>query len=183
MIAISKFESGIHSKFNYIFKLEIISKNRDKMLEEIKDMGDRYDKATHVQGQMSEWNLHKIETFSNLTKKVLKAASQFTEFEYNLSSEFEVEKCWANILREKDFIYPHNHFPADLCATYFLSAPEKSSPLHFIEADEYIPPTVDTLVVYYPHMLHGAPTMQAPGERVTINYNLKLKPELSSFIL
>ena len=125
----------------------------------------------------------KIVTFNNLTKKVLKAATEFSKLEYKVPIEYDVKACWANTLTEKDYIQPHNHFTSDLCATYFLTAPENSSPLHFIEADEYIKPEQDLLIIYYPHMMHGSPSMHVNEKRITVNYNLKIKSEFIYSIL
>ena len=85
-------------------------------------------------GSQNQDELHKIDTFSNLTKTVIDVTRNILD-EQGYKGEIEITNMWANILRPQAqrAHAPHTHSNNFLSGVFYIKTSDDTSPIQFFD--------------------------------------------------
>ena len=94
----------------YKFKHEFVEKELYKMVKHIEDnsLSEHNGHLIKRTGSQTQDELHKIDTFSNLTNTISKVTRHILN-EQEYMGEIEITNMWVNISQKGDAHMPHNH--------------------------------------------------------------------------
>ena len=123
----------------YKFKHEFLEKELYKMVKHIEDnsLSEHNGHLIKRTGSQTQNELHKIDTFSNLTNTILKVTRHILD-EQEYMGEIEITNMWGNILSlirpESQRAHPpHTHSNNFLSGVFYLRASSQTAPIQFFD--------------------------------------------------
>ena len=128
--------------------LDIEDELLDRLEDDIRKTGDKVYDRSNVKGTMTPWRTH-LKSFFELEKHIANVLD-FTPQYIN---------HWGLIYRDGDYAKPHLHQPEDdptinKSFVFYISTPEGSGEIHFVNNDIYLTPQRNMLVVFNDNAIH-----------------------------
>ena len=182
----------------YKFKHEFEDNELKSMVTHIHNasLGEKDGVMFRRSGSQPEDELHKIDTFSNLTKTIVEVSEHIID-EQKYMGEIEITNMWGNILRPQSqrAHAPHTHSNNFLSGVFYLQASSETSPIQFFDPrpqasilkprkKEYITLNSDMAqfdsevgygVVFPSWLQHWVP--ETKDERISIAWNVLIRGE------
>lgn len=151
---------------------------RQLCISTAKELGDKQDRKTNLQGFMTSYTIHhETDVYNSLLSKIACVINSLVGERLVVSgfSSFTFHSAWVGIYNSiGDYAKPHKHDPSFLSFCYYLQASEDSSPLVFTENGCSIQPSTGKLVVFPSDAIHEVPPQSVKEERVIFAGNLKV---------
>ena len=120
----------------YKFQHEFVENELEKMLKHINDNswfvrnGERVKRT----GSQTQDELHKTDTFSNITNTIIKV-SRYILDDQEYMGDIEITNMWGNILRAKEqrAHRPHAHSNNFLSGVFYLKTSPQTTPIQFFD--------------------------------------------------
>ena len=154
----------------------------NRLKKDILSVGDKQDRETNVKAEMTYWQMHtQFESFKTLLKIVagekidkLRPLGLVQGGKVNLYCK----DMWGAVYKKGDFTKPHNHVGATFSFTYYVEAPEGSSPLVFTHPGfMQIKPRKGTLLIWDANYQHMVPEQSIDEPRIMIAGNINYHTE------
>ena len=120
----------------YKFKHEFEDNELKSMVTHIHNasLGEKDGVMFRRSGSQPEDELHKIDTFSNLIKKIIEVSDHILD-EQGYMGEVEITNMWGNILRPQSqrAHHPHTHSNNFLSGVFYLKTSTDTSPIQFFD--------------------------------------------------
>ena len=174
----------------YRFKHNFEDNELNSMIKHIEDnsLSEHNGQVVKRTGSQTQDELHKIDTFSNLTKTIIDVSKSILD-EQGYIGEVEITNMWGNILKEGQTHPPHTHSNNTLSGVYYLKG---GSPIQFFDprpAANILKPrntpnwdnsgmlqfnsVVDTAFIFPSWLMHWVPS--TPNERISIAWNILVR--------
>ena len=120
----------------YRFKHEFKDNEHNQMVKHIEDNSliEKNNQLIKITGSQPQNELHKIDTFANLTKTITEVTKTILE-EQEYLGEVEITNMWGNILRPQSqrAHAPHSHSNNFLSGVFYLKTSSDTSPIQFFD--------------------------------------------------
>ena len=120
----------------YRFKHEFKDNEHNQMVKHIEDNSliEKNNQLIKITGSQPQNELHKIDTFANLTKTITEVTKTILE-EQEYMGEVEITNMWGNILRPQSqrAHAPHSHSNNFLSGVFYLKTSSDTSPIQFFD--------------------------------------------------
>ena len=120
----------------YRFKHSFQDNEHNQMVKHIEDnsLVEKNKQIVKITGSQPQNELHKIDTFSNLTKTIIGVSKTILE-EQEYMGEIEITNMWGNILRPQSqrAHAPHSHSNNFLSGVFYLKTSSNTSPIQFFD--------------------------------------------------
>lgn len=135
-------------------------------------------------------HLDKLPEFANLSNIILKEGKSFLKslsYDDYVVNSCVIQKMWANVSYENDFLFPHNHGDCLIAGVFYVKTPAESK-IHFFDNLEKIKTRRKVynelsyeefayeckqgmMLMFENYMVHGN-KRQPPGEKIAISFNI-----------
>ena len=120
----------------YRFKHDFKDNELNSLTKHIEDnsLVEKNKQIIKITGSQPQNELHKIDTFANLTKTIIDATKTILE-EQEYMGEIEITNMWGNILRPQSqrAHAPHSHSNNFLSGVFYLKTSSDTSPIQFFD--------------------------------------------------
>ena len=120
----------------YRFKHSFQDNELNQMVKHIEDnsLVEKNKQMVKITGSQPQNELHKIDTFANLTKTITDVTKTILE-EQEYMGEIEITNMWGNILRPQSqrAHAPHSHSNNFLSGVFYLKTSSDTSPIQFFD--------------------------------------------------
>ena len=120
----------------YRFKHEFKDNEHNQMVKHIEDNSliEKNNQLIKITGSQPQNELHKTDTFANLTKTITEVTKTILE-EQEYMGEVEITNMWGNILRPQSqrAHAPHSHSNNFLSGVFYLKTSSDTSPIQFLD--------------------------------------------------
>jgi len=120
----------------YRFKHEFEDNEHNQMVKHIEDNSliEKNNQLIKITGSQPQNELHKTDTFANLTKTITEVTKTILE-EQEYMGEVEITNMWGNILRPQSqrAHAPHSHSNNFLSGVFYLKTSSNTSPIQFFD--------------------------------------------------
>ena len=120
----------------YRFKHLFQDNELNQMVKHIEDnsLVEKNKQMVKITGSQPQNELHKIDTFANLTKTITDVTKTILE-EQEYMGEIEITNMWGNILRPQSqrAHAPHSHSNNFLSGVFYLKTSSDTSPIQFFD--------------------------------------------------
>ena len=120
----------------YRFKHNFQDNEHNQMVKHIEDnsLVEKNNQIVKITGSQPQNELHKIDTFANLTKTITDVTKTILE-EQEYMGEIEITNMWGNILRPQSqrAHAPHSHSNNFLSGVFYLKTSSNTSPIQFFD--------------------------------------------------
>ena len=120
----------------YRFKHDFEENEHNQMVKHIEDNSliEKNNQLIKITGSQPQNELHKIDTFANLTKTITEVTKTILE-EQEYMGEVEITNMWGNILRPQSqrAHAPHSHSNNFLSGVFYLKTSSDTSPIQFFD--------------------------------------------------
>ena len=120
----------------YRFKHEFKDTEHNQMVKHIEDNSliEKNNQLIKITGSQPQNELHKTDTFANLTKTITEVTKTILE-EQEYMGEVEITNMWGNILRPQSqrAHAPHSHSNNFLSGVFYLKTSSDTSPIQFFD--------------------------------------------------
>jgi len=132
-------------------------------------------------------NLHKNIVFYPIVKAIHEQLKKFLDaFGYVEYEKYFIGDMWANISREHDGIWPHNHPGSIVSGAFYVRAPEDCK-IYFVDKKTFIPMDLPSpystsfaeydclpgrLLLFRGDFDHGTPPQVSDDEKIVISFNI-----------
>ena len=120
----------------YRFKHSFQDNEHNQMVKHIEDnsLVEKNKQMVKITGSQPQNELHKIDTFANLTKTITDVTKTILE-EQEYMGEIEITNMWGNILRPQSqrAHAPHTHSNNFLSGVFYLKTSSDTSPIQFFD--------------------------------------------------
>ena len=120
----------------YRFKHSFQDSELNQMVKHIEDnsLVEKNKQMVKITGSQPQNELHKIDTFANLTKTITDVTKTILE-EQEYMGEIEITNMWGNILRPQSqrAHAPHSHSNNFLSGVFYLKTSSDTSPIQFFD--------------------------------------------------
>ena len=120
----------------YRFKHSFQDNELNQMVKHIEDnsLVEKNKQIVKITGSQPQNELHKIDTFANLTKTITDVTKTILE-EQEYMGEIEITNMWGNILRPQSqrAHAPHSHSNNFLSGVFYLKTSSNTSPIQFFD--------------------------------------------------
>ena len=120
----------------YKFQHEFVENELEKMIKHIDDKSwsIRNEERVKRTGSQTQDELHKTDTFSNITNTIIKV-SRYILDDQEYMGDIEITNMWGNILspQEQRAHRPHAHSNNFLSGVFYLKTSPNTSPIHFFD--------------------------------------------------
>ena len=120
----------------YRFKHDFKDNELNSLTKHIEDnsLVEKNKQIIKITGSQPQNELHKIDTFANLTKTIIDATKTILE-EQEYMGEIEITNMWGNILRPQSqrAHAPHTHSNNFLSGVFYLKTSDDTSPIQFFD--------------------------------------------------
>ena len=120
----------------YRFKHDFKENELNSLTKHIEDnsLVEKNKQIIKITGSQPQNELHKIDTFANLTKTIIDATKTILE-EQEYMGEIEITNMWGNILRPQSqrAHAPHSHSNNFLSGVFYLKTSSDTSPIQFFD--------------------------------------------------
>ena len=120
----------------YRFKHEFKDNEHNQMVKHIEDNSliEKNNQLIKITGSQPQNELHKTDTFANLTKTITEVTKTILE-EQEYMGEVEITNMWGNILRPQSqrAHAPHSHSNNFLSGVFYLKTSSDTSPIQFFD--------------------------------------------------
>ena len=121
----------------YRFKHDFKENELNNVVKHIEDnsLSEQNGQIIKRTGSQTQNELHKIDTFANLTKTIIDATKSILD-EQGYVGEVEITNMWGNILRPQSqrAHAPHTHSNNFLSGVFYLKTSDDTSPIKFFDA-------------------------------------------------
>ena len=120
----------------YRFKHEFKDNEHNQMVKHIEDNSliEKNNQLIKITGSQPQNELHKTDTFANLTKTITEVTKTILE-EQEYMGEVEITNMWGNILRPQSqrAHAPHSHSNNFLSGVFYIKTSDDTSPIQFFD--------------------------------------------------
>ena len=120
----------------YRFKHDFKENELNSVVKHIEDnsLSEQNGQIIKRTGSQTQNELHKIDTFANLTKTIINATKSILD-EQGYIGEVEITNMWGNILRPQSqrAHAPHTHSNNFLSGVFYLKTSDDTSPIRFFD--------------------------------------------------
>ena len=120
----------------YRFKHDFEENEHNQMVKHIEDNSliEKNNQLIKITGSQPQNELHKTDTFANLTKTITEVTKTILE-EQEYMGEVEITNMWGNILRPQSqrAHAPHSHSNNFLSGVFYLKTSSDTSPIQFFD--------------------------------------------------
>ena len=120
----------------YRFKHDFKENELNDVVKHIEDnsLSEQNGQVIKRTGSQTQNELHKIDTFANLTKTIINATKSILD-EQGYVGEVEITNMWGNILRPQSqrAHAPHTHSNNFLSGVFYLKTSDDTSPIQFFD--------------------------------------------------
>ena len=120
----------------YRFKHDFENNELNSMIKHIEDnsLSEHNGQVVKRTGSQIQDELHKIDTFSNLTKTIIDVSKTILD-EQGYMGEIEITNMWGNILRPQSqrAHAPHSHSNNFLSGVFYIKTSDDTSPIQFFD--------------------------------------------------
>ena len=120
----------------YRFKHDFKENELNNIVKHIEDnsLSEHNGQMIKRTGSQTQNELHKIDTFANLTKTIINATKSILD-EQGYIGEVEITNMWGNILRPQSqrAHAPHSHSNNFLSGVFYLKTSSNTSPIQFFD--------------------------------------------------
>ena len=120
----------------YRFKHEFKDNEHNQIVKHIEDNSliEKNNQLIKITGSQPQNELHKTDTFANLTKTITEVTKTILE-EQEYMGEVEITNMWGNILRPQSqrAHAPHSHSNNFLSGVFYLKTSSDTSPIQFFD--------------------------------------------------
>ena len=120
----------------YRFKHDFEDNELNSLIKHIEDnsLSEQNGQIIKRTGSQTQNELHKIDTFANLTKTIIDATKSILD-EQGYVGEVEITNMWGNILRPQSqrAHAPHTHSNNFLSGVFYLKTSNDTSPIQFFD--------------------------------------------------
>ena len=120
----------------YRFKHDFEKNEHNQMVKHIEDNSliEKNNQLIKITGSQPQNELHKTDTFANLTKTITEVTKTILE-EQEYMGEVEITNMWGNILRPQSqrAHAPHSHSNNFLSGVFYLKTSSDTSPIQFFD--------------------------------------------------
>ena len=120
----------------YRFKHDFKDNELNNVVKHIEDnsLSEQNGQVVKRTGSQTQNELHKIDTFSNLTKTIIDVSKSILD-EQGYMGEIEITNMWGNILRPQSqrAHAPHTHSNNFLSGVFYLKTSSDTSPIQFFD--------------------------------------------------
>ena len=120
----------------YRFKHNFVENELDSMINHIdlNSLSEQNGQTVKRTGSQSQDELHKIKTFSNLTKTIIDINKYVLDAQGYIG-EIEITNMWGNILRPQSqrAHAPHTHSNNILSGVFYLKTSSETAPIQFFD--------------------------------------------------
>ena len=120
----------------YRFKHSFQDNEHNQMVKHIEDnsLVEKNKQMVKITGSQPQNELHKIDTFANLTKTITDVTKTILE-EQEYMGEIEITNMWGNILRPQSqrAHAPHSHSNNFLSGVFYIKTSDDTSPIQFFD--------------------------------------------------
>tara|TARA_Y100001968_G_scaffold231801_1_gene214531 strand:+ start:156 stop:782 length:627 start_codon:yes stop_codon:yes gene_type:complete len=120
----------------YRFKHNFKDNELNNVVKHIEDnsLSEQNGQVIKRTGSQTQDELHKIDTFSNLTKTIIDVSKTILD-EQGYMGEIEITNMWGNILRPQSqrAHAPHSHSNNFLSGVFYIKTSDDTSPIQFFD--------------------------------------------------
>ena len=120
----------------YRFKHDFKENELNDVVKHIEDnsLSEQNGQIIKRTGSQTQNELHKIDTFANLTKTIINATKSILD-EQGYMGEVEITNMWGNILRPQSqrAHAPHSHSNNFLSGVFYIKTSDDTSPIQFFD--------------------------------------------------
>ena len=120
----------------YRFKHDFKENELNNVVKHIEDnsLSEQNGQVVKRTGSQTQDELHKIDTFSNLTKTIIDVSKTILD-EQGYMGEIEITNMWGNILRPQSqrAHAPHSHSNNFLSGVFYIKTSDNTSPIQFFD--------------------------------------------------
>ena len=120
----------------YRFKHDFEENEHNQMVKHIEDNSliEKNNQLIKITGSQPQNELHKTDTFANLTKTITEVTKTILE-EQEYMGEVEITNMWGNILRPQSqrAHAPHSHSNNFLSGVFYIKTSDDTSPIQFFD--------------------------------------------------
>ena len=120
----------------YRFKHDFKDNELNNIIKHIEDnsLSEHNGQVVKRTGSQTQDELHKIETFLNLTKTIIDVSKSILD-EQGYMGEIEITNMWGNILRPQSqrAHAPHSHSNNFLSGVFYIKTSDDTSPIQFFD--------------------------------------------------
>ena len=120
----------------YRFKHDFKENELNSLIKHIEDnsLSEQNGQTIKRTGSQTQNQLHKIDTFANLTRTIIDATKSILD-EQGYMGEVEITNMWGNILRPQSqrAHAPHTHSNNFLSGVFYLKTSNDTSPIQFFD--------------------------------------------------
>ena len=120
----------------YRFKHNYQDNEHNQMVKHIEDNSliEKNNQLIKITGSQPQNELHKTDTFANLTKTITEVTKTILE-EQEYMGEVEITNMWGNILRPQSqrAHAPHSHSNNFLSGVFYIKTSDDTSPIQFFD--------------------------------------------------
>ena len=120
----------------YRFKHDFKDNELNNVVKHIEDnsLSKQNGQVVKRTGSQTQDELHKIDTFSNLTKTIIDVSKSILD-EQGYMGEIEITNMWGNILRPQSqrAHAPHSHSNNFLSGVFYIKTSDDTSPIQFFD--------------------------------------------------
>ena len=120
----------------YRFKHDFKENELNDVVKHIEDnsLSEQNGQIIKRTGSQTQNELHKIDTFANLTKTIINATKSILD-EQGYMGEVEITNMWGNILRPQSqrAHAPHTHSNNFLSGVFYIKTSDDTSPIQFFD--------------------------------------------------
>ena len=118
----------------------------------------------------SPWKLHEDSRFKEFVDLLIDKCNFVCRYHLNRDSQFQCTSMWAMQYETGSHALPHDHFPSNISAVYYVDVEPDSSPIIFEDRVMFKPE--NGLLVLFPSILgHQVPPTHS--KRMVISANLR----------
>ena len=120
--------------------LDIDDKLSSEIENDIRESGDQVFRQSNAKADMTDWK-STFKSFAALEEKINQATNKACIYDNH----------WGLIYRDGDHAIPHNHdVEGDMSFSFifYVSTPEGSGELHFVEDDIFVTPQKNMLIIF-----------------------------------
>lgn len=167
--------------------LEVAIKTNLEKSGVCRDNANNVDSSFHTSNHLNE--LPEFEEFSKLILKEGQHFLKLLSYDNYIIDNSKIQKMWANVSYENDFLFPHNHGDCLIAGVFYVKAPPEST-IHFFDNLEKIKTRrsiynelsyeefsynckTGMMLMFENYMVHGN-KKQPAGEKIAISFNIGL---------
>jgi len=144
-----------------------------KIIEEIRNSGDKQDYKTNVKAYMTDWQMKDKPGFDLLEKKIIQVATFLSKQYYNKTIKLRVDNLWGMIYKKGDHAIVHDHWPALYSGVYYIKAPKGGGDITFPQLKQKVTPKDNMMILFDGHTRHGVTENLSDEERIAVSFNVK----------